>query len=128
MSAGKLLTAEQMAAVRERGANFDIHWLCQYGESAATNAALDRRALLQHIDALEAREKRVLEIIRPHVDLVQASLNGSYCACKIDEKTFCGRAREWVGHVSKPTEWPEHVFVDGAALVDALRSSEGAAR
>jgi hypothetical protein len=69
------------------------------------------------------RVRAVLEIIRPHVDIGQARLNGSYCVAKIDEHTFCGRAGNWPGHRSDPKEWPEHAFVDGGALISALEST-----
>jgi hypothetical protein len=89
----------------------------------------DARDLLALFDAqsLELQAVReALEIVRPHVDLVQADLNGSYCVAKIDEHTFCGRGRQWPGHRSDAKEWPEHEFVDGSALVAALKQSRGA--
>jgi hypothetical protein len=82
------------------------------------NVADELLALRTERDRLRA----ALEIVRPHVDLMQAHLNGSYCCAKIDEHTFCGRGRNWPGHRSDAKEWPEHEFVDGSALVAALKS------
>jgi hypothetical protein len=70
-----------------------------------------------------ASAREALELIRPHIDLEQARLNGSYCAAKIDEHTFCGRGRHWPGHRSDLKEWPEHEFIDGAALIAALAAN-----
>jgi hypothetical protein len=77
------------------------------------------------LKAENERLREALELVRPHVDLGQACLNGSYCAAKIDEHTFCGRGREWPGHRSDAKEWPEHEFIDGSPLVAALATGEG---
>jgi hypothetical protein len=113
----------------------------QFDESALIRATIDQlRALSQRLtesERIAADRNRVigelgqrvaeleaaLEIVRPHVDLMQAHLNGSYCAAKIDEHTFCGRGRDWLGHRSDAKEWPEHEFIDGGALVAALRGA-----